>query len=176
MPLENLTGNAKASHAHISPGSEEGDNSLPGQQHEPRDLGLAETNPLGDRARRPNAVAEDRADPGRIPKPSKGLLLLPHYQGLADPGMARTTFVAAAKAYLDAMRPYYQTSTLEWWRRNLITIRKDLKALIAAEREGLSNVAKNLRKEKPLTDTPSQIGEREIGALLLRWKERLDVS
>jgi len=76
--------------------------------------------------------------------------------------MTRTSFAAASKAYLEAMRPYYQLSTLEWWRRNLNTIRRDLKALVGSGQIG--------------TETPSRIGEREIGALLLRWKERLDVS
>jgi len=64
--------------------------------------------------------------------------------------MTRTTFAAASKAYLDAMRPYLSEGTLVRKARNLRTIARDLKA----------------------SSPPSQVKEREIEGLLLAWRAR----
>lgn len=139
------------SEAHTPPAHEEGDNScVVGQQHEPRDRGLAANNPLGGKARKLDTADPNRADPGRAAR-SKRILPLPRVQrGLAGPGMARTTIPSAVRAYLDAMRPYLSDGTLVRKARNLRTIARDLKASMA----------------------PSQIGEREVEALLLAWRSR----
>lgn len=141
----------KGSEVHIPPAHEEGDNScVVGQQHEPRDRGLAANNPLGDKARKLDTACPNRADPGRAAR-SKRILPLPRVQrGPAGPGMARTTIPSAVRAYLDAMRPYLSDATLVRKARNLRTIARDLKASMA----------------------PSQIGEREVEALLLAWRSR----
>src|SRR5438067_1467362 len=79
----------------------------------------------------------------------KGILnSFPRWQTVSGPGMTRTSFVAASKAYLTAMRPYYRPSTLEWWRRNFTTIRADLEILIE---DG------SIKRT-----TPSQIGDKDI--------------
>ena len=140
----------------------EGTTRWPQAEHEPDRGGNAANYPVGDKARRLDAVAATRADPGRDVG-TKGILnSFPRWQTVSGPGMTRTSFVAASKAYLTAMRPYYRPSTLEWWRRNFTTIRADLEALIE---DG------SIKRT-----TPSQIGDKDIEALLLRWRERLDVS
>lgn len=67
--------------------------------------------------------------------------------------MARTSFLQAVSAYLDAMKPYYQASTIERYGRDLRTAHRDLKAL---------GIAKG----------PTAISEADIEALLYRWRTR----
>jgi len=138
---------------HIRVGSEEGDNSLPGQQDEPRQGAVGTPNPVGDKARRELTAEDVRASPGRAARPKKGLLPFPHYQGLARPGMARTSFLQAVSAYLDAMKPYYQASTIERYGRDLRTAYRDLSALGPVK-------------------SPTAISESDIEALLYRWRTR----
>src|SRR5207249_803199 len=159
-PLHAETSNPP--YRHIPSANVEGTTRWPQAEHEPDRGGDAANYPVGDKARRIDAVVATRADPGRDVG-TKGILnTFPRWQTVSGPGMTRTSFVAASKAYLTAMRPYYRPSTLEWWRRNFTTIRADLEALIE---DG------SIKRT-----TPSQIGDKDIEALLLRWRERLDVS
>lgn len=136
MPKTGVFGNTiKPSLTHAFLGGQEGDNWPPEIEHEPRQVGFADPNPDGDKPGKTTARRiVERTD------------------------MARTTFLQAVRAYLDAMRPYYREITLEWYRRNLLTTWKDLKTL----RD--SGAVR--------TTTPSKIGERDVGALLLRWRTR----
>jgi len=67
--------------------------------------------------------------------------------------MARTSFPKAVSAYLDAMKPYYQASTIERYGRDLRTAYRDLSAL-------------------GLAKSPNALSEADIEALLYRWKTR----
>ena len=96
-------------------GGQVGDNWPPENKHEPRQVGLADPNPDGGRARRSDPVVEKHA----------------------DPCMARTSFPAAVSAYLHAMRPYLSEGTLIRKARNLRVVHEDLKA-IESERSGKS--------------------------------------
>ncbi len=67
--------------------------------------------------------------------------------------MARTSFPASVSAYLDAMRPYMAEGTLTRKGRNLRVVYEDLKAL-------------GIRR------APAALAERDIEALLVRWRRR----
>lgn len=74
------------------------------------------------------------------------------------PALTGLTFNAAMKAYLEGVRPYYRESTLERTARDLKTIARDLRVLSA---EG-----------KVATTNPRSLRERDVEALLLRWRTR----
>ncbi len=67
--------------------------------------------------------------------------------------MARTSFLQAVSAYLDAMCPYLCEGTLTRKRRNLRVVSSDLRAL------GIDRA-------------PAALTERDIENLLVRWRER----
>ncbi len=131
----------------------ERDNIRVGGNHEPRD----ETR-LGDEARRSRTADAERADPGRAAGPEVCSSIPPHEQGPAGPGMARTSWPSAVRAYLNAMQPYLAEGTLARKRKNLRTVHEDLRAL---EAEGAIRVR-----------APAVLSEREVDALLLLWRNR----
>ena len=140
VPIRQLVGTkAKPSDAHILRGGEEGDNSpLRKDRHEPRDPGLAGTNPLGD-------------GDGEVGHRRRG-------RKRKARSMGRYPFLTATKAYLNDLRPFRATLTLEQLRRDLRTVERDLHALYEAQEVSTMN--------------PAKLTEAEVGALLLRWKTR----
>jgi integrase len=74
------------------------------------------------------------------------------------PALTGLTFNAATKAYLEGVRPYYRASTLERTARDLNTIARDLRVLSA--------------QGKISTTNPRSMSERDVEALLLRWRTR----
>jgi integrase/recombinase XerD len=101
----------KVSSVKVGDGDEVGDNSPPEADNEPRDPGLAGTNPLGDGD---DAVRRRR---GRKRKARS---------------VGRYPFLTVSKAYLRDLRPFRAELTLEQLRRDLGTIDRDLQALYAA--------------------------------------------
>ncbi len=126
---------AKPSHARFGRGGQEGDYWSPEVKRETRDPGLARAKPLGDGAT------------GRYGGGS----------GL-DLTSGRRPFLAAAKAYLEDVKPYYRESTLQRAARDLRVIDHDLRALRKMGRIPTTN--------------PQRLSELEIGELLLWWKTR----
>src|SRR3989442_8887235 len=76
----------------------EGTTRWPQAEHEPDRGGNAANHPVGDKARRTDAVVATRADPGRDVGTKRILNSFPRWQTVSGPGMTRTSFVAAAKA------------------------------------------------------------------------------
>lgn len=143
LPEGSASGKAiKNPRINLGPGGVDGDTDVAEQHAHTRDAPVAGArNPLGSR------LGSDRSE-----------------RNVRAEAMARTTFLRAVRAYLDAMRPYYRPITLDWYRRNLMTTWRDLRALRSA--------AAKARPRRAFTTTPSMISATEIDALLLRWRTR----
>lgn len=74
------------------------------------------------------------------------------------PRIVRDPFLTAVRPYLDSIRPYYNPGTVMRIERNFRTVNRDLWAL--------------RRSKKIAVVKPAALTEHEIGALLLRWRER----